>query len=189
MSVVALAGERVILRQLVPADAGRVAAFHRDNVARLARWSPPAPEGLLTETYWRERLAQGLLEFETGSSLRLHVLRRDDRGDAVLGEVNLSQIARGPFQNAYLGYKLDHRAEGQGLMTESLRLLVAHAFGAMRLHRISANYMPENARSARVLARLGFVPEGIAKDYLFIDGAWRDHVLTSLTNPAHPGPA
>jgi ribosomal-protein-alanine N-acetyltransferase len=45
-----------------------------------------------------------------------------------------------------------------------------------------ANYRPQNERSARLLERLGFTREGLAKDYLFIDGAWRDHVLTSLTN-------
>jgi ribosomal-protein-alanine N-acetyltransferase len=54
----------------------------------------------------------------------------------------------------------------------------------MRLHRIMANHRPENVRSARLLERLGFVREGVAKDFLFIDGAWCDHVLTSLTHGA-----
>jgi ribosomal-protein-alanine N-acetyltransferase len=48
-----------------------------------------------------------------------------------------------------------------------------------------ANYRPENERSARVLERLGFEREGLAREYLFIDGAWRDHVLTSLLNPRY----
>ena len=69
-------------------------------------------------------------------------------------------------------------------MAEALRATNAWAFGELRLHRIMANYRPENERSARVLERLGFVCEGIARNYLFIDGAWRDHVLTSLTSPA-----
>jgi ribosomal-protein-alanine N-acetyltransferase len=46
-----------------------------------------------------------------------------------------------------------------------------------------ANYLPENRRSARVLEKLGFRKEGEAKHYLYIDGKWRDHILTSLTNP------
>lgn len=37
--------------------------------------------------------------------------------------------------------------------------------------------------SARLLERLGFVKEGYAREYLHIDGAWRDHVLTARTNP------
>jgi ribosomal-protein-alanine N-acetyltransferase len=69
-------------------------------------------------------------------------------------------------------------------MSEALRAANAYVFGPMRLHRIMANHRPENARSAKLLERLGFVREGLARDYLFIDGAWRDHVLMSLTNPA-----
>ena len=56
-------------------------------------------------------------------------------------------------------------------------------FDVKGLHRIQANHLPENARSAALLARLGFVREGLAKDYLFIGNAWRDHVLNALTNP------
>ena len=59
---------------------------------------------------------------------------------------------------------------------------IAHMFDAMRIHRIQASYLPENARSGRLLQRLGFQREGIAPLYLFIDGAWRDHVVTSLIN-------
>jgi ribosomal-protein-alanine N-acetyltransferase len=57
-------------------------------------------------------------------------------------------------------------------------------FAEQKLHRIGANYMPHNARSGRLLAGLGFRIEGYARDYLYIDGAWRDHVLTSLVNDA-----
>jgi ribosomal-protein-alanine N-acetyltransferase len=73
-------------------------------------------------------------------------------------------------------------------MAEALRAANAFVFGSMRLHRIMANYRPENERSARLLERLGFEREGLARDYLFIDGAWRDHVLTALVNP-HFDPA
>jgi len=68
-------------------------------------------------------------------------------------------------------------------MAEALRALIAYAFGELGFHRIMANYIPTNERSGLLLRRLGFVVEGYARDYLEIDGAWRDHVLTSLTNP------
>ena len=64
------------------------------------------------------------------------------------------------------------------------RLSIEHAFSALRLHRIHASYIPGNERSGGLLARLGFVREGLARNYLFINGAWRDHVLTALLNPA-----
>lgn len=183
---VRLVGDRVVLAILPPARASDVVAFHRENAAHLAPWSPPRPEGFLTEEHWRGRLSMNRSECDDGVSLRLHVLTRGE--SEVIGEASLSQIFRGPFQNAFLGYSLAQRFEGRGLMSESLRLLVTHAFGGLRLHRVQANHLPENERSARLLRRLGFRREGLAQDYLFIAGRWRDHVMTALTNPAHPGP-
>ncbi|NJN00832.1 MAG: 30S ribosomal protein S5 alanine N-acetyltransferase, partial [Aquincola sp.] len=54
------------------------------------------------------------------------------------------------------------------------------------LRRVQANVLPDNTRSLALLDRLGFAREGLAREYLFIDGAWRDHVLTALVNPQWP---
>jgi ribosomal-protein-alanine N-acetyltransferase len=114
---------------------------------------------------------------------------RNDVAGAVLGRANFNNIVRGSFHACYLGYDLDKRAEGHGLMQEALSAAIAHVFGPpLRLHRIMANYLPHNQRSGALLRRLGFVPEGYARDYLFIDGAWRDHVMTALTNPEPMAP-
>ncbi|MFD2447620.1 GNAT family N-acetyltransferase [Vogesella fluminis] len=67
-------------------------------------------------------------------------------------------------------------------MREAVEAVIAFAFGTLKLHRVQANYQPENERSAALLKRLGFQIEGHARDYLFLNGAWRDHVLTSLIN-------
>ena len=67
-------------------------------------------------------------------------------------------------------------------MYEAAKLAIHYALYELRLHRIMANYLPTNERSARLLRRLGFVVEGYARDYLYINGAWRDHILTSLTH-------
>jgi ribosomal-protein-alanine N-acetyltransferase len=101
----------------------------------------------------------------------------------VVGTVSFTNIRRGPLQACELGYGLDFRYQGRGLMTEALRAACTYAFNAMGLHRIQANHLPENLRSAAVLRRLGFVVEGYARDYLLINGHWRDHVLTALVAP------
>ena len=101
----------------------------------------------------------------------------------ILGWINLTNVVRGVFQACYMGYKLDRRMQGQGYMTEAARAVVDFAFDTLLLHRIMANYMPHNQRSAALLRRLGFTIEGVARDYLYIAGDWRDHVLTSLVNP------
>lgn len=83
----------------------------------------------------------------------------------------------------YMGYALGPGAQGKGYMVEAARAGIEFMFDRVGLHRIMANYMPDNRRSAAVLSRLGFTVEGSAKDYLFLNGAWQDHVLTSLTSP------
>ena len=183
-----LRGERIALVRLRPADAARLAEFHARNRAHLAPWSPPQAKELESEEGCRARLLKSNAEAEAGTALRLHLVSLEEPAGEILGHASLSQIFRGPFLNAYLGYAIGREWEGRGLMTEALRLLVAHAFGPLELHRLQANHVPENARSARVLKRLGFRKEGLAKDYLFIGGAWRDHVMTALLNPDHPGP-
>lgn len=100
----------------------------------------------------------------------------------VIAMINLTNIVRGPAQFCYLGYSVDYRHEGQGLMREGLAASISFGFTELNLHRIMANYRPDNVRSARLLERLGFVVEGYARKYLYLNGSWCDHVLTSVTN-------
>lgn len=99
----------------------------------------------------------------------------------MIGAANLSQISRGILQACFLGYDLDSEQQGRGYMNEALGAVVEYAFTTLKLHRIMANHLPENKKSARVLERLGFSIEGLAKDYLLIGGQCRDHLLMSLT--------
>ncbi len=166
------------------AGAGRMLGFHLDEAEHLRRWSPPTPPGWATVPYWERRLAADVEDAEAGRTLRLAISWRDDDERRVLGTIALTELVRGALQQANLGYALAARAQGKGIMVEAVTAVAAHAFDDMRLHRLAANYMPTNERSARVLRRAGFVVVGYARDYLFIDGAWRDHVLTALTVPA-----
>ena len=88
-----------------------------------------------------------------------------------------------------LGYALDEAHVGQGLMSEAIEAGLEEVFSPrVNLHRVQAAYRPENLRSAAVLERLAFRKEGIAPDYLFIDGAWRDHIVTARPNPSFIAP-
>jgi ribosomal-protein-alanine N-acetyltransferase len=136
-----------------------------------------------SEVHCRLALLHAREEWSAGQSARFVFFRRGEEDGPVVGNASFTEIVRGPLLGCFLGYKLDEKAQGQGLMFEGLTAAIAWAFDELGLHRISANYRPTNERSGRVLRRLGFVVEGYARDYLFIDGAWRDHILTSLTNP------
>ncbi len=172
-----------LLLTLPPDDAApRMLAFFEENREHLEKWSPAPPEGYYTASFWRERLGQARAEFEQDQSMKLVLFERDAPAGPVIGVCNFSNFVRGPFQACYLGYSLDHRFEGRGLMSEALKAATRYTFETLRLHRIMANYVPVNERSGRLLRRLGFVVEGYAHDYLLINGRWQDHILTSLTN-------
>lgn len=168
--------------------AGRHLDYFERNREHLAQWDPPRPDTFYTEAFWRERLLRDHDDFAADRGLRLAMQWREEPDGDVIGVCNFNQFVRGAFQAATLGYSLDQRAVGAGIMFEALEAAVAYMFNTLHFHRIMANYLPRNERSGRLLRRLGFVVEGYARDYLFIDGAWRDHILTALTNPSAKPP-
>ncbi len=183
MPDLAIATGRLLLCAPHDALAGAMLDFVTRNREHLKPWSPPEPSNLYTLAHWQEAVMKYALALDNGSAVRFWLCPRDQPG-RVIGSIGFSQISRGPFCSCVLGYQIDHEHEGQGLMSEALRASMQYMFAEQRLHRIAANYRPENTRSGRLLARLGFRIEGFARDYLYIDGAWRDHILTSVTNSA-----
>ena len=166
-----------------------VADFYRRNRRHFAPWDPPTPESFYTPATQAERIRLGLKAFAEGAAFRYWIMLAAEP-DRVIGSIHFSQIARGAFHSCVLGYALDQHCQGQGYMHEALSTAIDEMFSTrVNLHRIQAAYRPENKRSGAVLARLDFRHEGLARDYLFIDGAWRDHHLTALTNPLFAEPA
>lgn len=106
------------------------------------------------------------------------VCRNED--DALVGVFNLSQIVRGPFRSAYLGYYAFAPFAGHGYMTAGLQLMLRHAFIELRLHRVEANLQPTNVASRALVQRCGFALEGYSPRYLKIGGRWRDHERWAL---------
>jgi [ribosomal protein S5]-alanine N-acetyltransferase len=188
MGVPVLETDRLVLTPGPPEAAPLYLAYAVENDDRLAPLEPPRPPGYFTEAYWRRRLEQNHEELERDVSCRMGIFYRSDPGVRLAGHANFSNFIRGGAQTCMLGYSLDRLAVGHGIMTEALTAAIELAFGPLRFHRIQANYIPTNERSARVLRRLGFAVEGYARDYIFLGGAWRDHILTARLNPGAPDP-
>ena len=94
--------------------------------------------------------------------------------------INLSQIFRKGFQNAYLGYYGMVAFAGRGLMTEAVRLATRYAFDEIGRHRLEANIQPANLASIALAKRIGFRREGFSPRYLRIGGVWCDHERWAL---------
>lgn len=127
----------------------------------------------------------------------LRTLRREARAgralpfavtydDRLVGQVNVSGIVRGAFDSGAIGYWVDERVAGRGVVPTAVALVVDHCFSAAGLHRVEANVRPENAASLRVVEKLGFRREGLHERYLYIDGAWRDHLTYALVRDDVP---
>lgn len=179
---------RLLLRASDAAMSRETLAFFSRNQAHFGPWDPPLPSGFLTLRWQRQRLLQQQRAFAAGEGFRYWLFAKADPGH-VVGQVHFSSIVRGAFHNALLGYQLDASAQGRGLMHEALRAAIDEMFSArVNLHRLQAAHLPENRRSAAVLARLGFEREGLARRYLFIAGQWRDHVINALLNEGFRDP-
>ncbi|MBL8877871.1 MAG: GNAT family N-acetyltransferase [Phycisphaerales bacterium] len=179
---ISLTSERLIIRLPEHRDIPEIIRFQRRNTAHFAAVFPSRPKGFLTTAFWRERIQAAHADATADVGYRFYMFAADAPRE-IVGTINLHQVQRGVAQYCVMGYSIDHRHEGRGLMLEGVERIVRFAFDDLNLHRVMANYMPSNERSGRVLRRAGFVVEGYARDYLLINGQWRDHILTSRTNP------
>lgn len=102
-------------------------------------------------------------------------------GGALAGEVNLSSVLRGAYQNGYVGYWIDKRLAGNGYVPEACVVLFRYAFEELALHRLQVSIVPRNTASRSVARKLWLRGEGVACRYLEIDGRWEDHVRYALT--------
>ena len=169
------------IRQVIAGDAARLAAFYTRNKAHLVQWEPSRDAEYYSEPFWQQRISDWLGQIAKGHAD--HYLTVDTDSDRVLATCSITNIVRGPFQACNIGYAVSVDVEGSGVMSKLVRHVLDVAFNEHGLNRVMANYMPRNARSARLLEKLGFEREGTARRYLLINGTWEDHVLTAKLNP------
>lgn len=132
-------------------------------------------ESFFTLAQQREGLKKDMEGAENHASARFYINQKADP-DCIIGTVALNNIVWGCFESCYLGYKLDVGSLNRGYMTQAVTAVTRFAFETLHLHRIEANVMPRNRRSLRVLEKCGFREEGIARNYLKINGVWEDHI-------------
>jgi ribosomal-protein-alanine N-acetyltransferase len=162
---------RVALRQPMPGDVREVIAMNRRSKHFQCPWAY-AP---LNDSGWAAYIER--IEGERNHGFLVCLL---DTG-AIVGVINISEIVRGLFQSAYLGFYAGAQFAGQGYMAEGMKLVLDVGFDRLKLHRLEANIQPENRRSIALVRRLGFRKEGFSPRYLKIGGRWKDHERWAIT--------
>ena len=168
-------GSRVELRDLVYADREAFLEMVRESRELHRPWTYP-PE--------RPDQFDDLVSRTVRDDFKCLAAVLVENGELV-GIFTISQIVRGYFQSAYLGYYASARYAGKGLMAEAMALVLDHAFGPLSLHRLEANIQPGNAPSIALARGAGFRLEGYSPRYLLIGGRWRDHERYAITADEH----
>lgn len=161
----------VVLRPVRKLDARALTEAFQRNRAHLAPWEPVRPERFYTVQGQQEVITRQRTELGLGTSLPM-VLAKEG---TILGLVTISSVVRGAFQNAHLGYWIDHAAQGAGLMTAAVGAAVNIAKQDLGLHRLEAATLVHNTASQRVLEKNRFASYGVAPTDLRIAGQWQDH--------------
>ena len=173
-----LTTSRLVIRPLRKGEGAKIASYFQSNRAFLQPFYPTFKQDDFHPTTWERHIPQIHTDIEWHRAARLCIFQADE----LIGVANFTNIHGHPRHACTLGYSLTENAQGKGLMVEALEAAVPWVINEFRLHRIEANYMPRNERSGRVLEKIGFQKEGLAKKYLLINGVWEDHILTAFIN-------
>ena len=176
-----LRGRRILLRPLVLADFDAWREVRQRSRDWLVKWEPKPPPGQPDDTEskpaFNARCGAREREWQLGTGYGFGIFVDGD----LAGEINLSGVQRGPFQNAYVGYWVDEAQAGNGYVPEALVAVSRFAFEDLRLHRLQIAIIPRNTASRRVVEKLELRNEGVAERYLEINGTWEDHVRYAIT--------
>jgi ribosomal-protein-alanine N-acetyltransferase len=174
-SLPVIEGKKVFLRVPRLADYGAWSSLREQSRTFLVPWEPIWPEDDLTRAAFRRRLQRYVRDQQADLGYAFLIFRWSD--GAIVGGVTINNVRRGVAQAASLGYWMGAPFARRGYMTEALTALIPFAHGALQLKRIEAACLPHNAASVRLLEKLKFTREGLARQYLCIAGEWQDHLL------------
>jgi ribosomal-protein-alanine N-acetyltransferase len=181
-SGIELAGRRVVLRPLVVGDFEDWREVRQRSRSWLVKWEPRPlpgqPDATEDRRVFAARCGARERERQLGSGYGFGIFV----GGRFSGEINLSSVQRGPYQNAYVGYWIDEAMAGHSYTPEAFVVVCRFAFEELALHRLQASIIPRNVASRRVAEKLGLRDEGVAVRYLEINGVWEDHVRYAITS-------
>jgi ribosomal-protein-alanine N-acetyltransferase len=174
-TVPTITGAGVTLRPPHTGDFTEWAILRETSRSFLVPWEPTWPSDDLTRGAFRRRLKRYAEDQRSDLAYAFLIFRSDD--NAMVGGLTIANIRRGVAQAGSVGYWIGAPFARKGYMTAAVRALIPYSFTALRLHRLEAACIPDNAASIRLLEKTGFTREGYARSYLCINGVWQDHLL------------
>lgn len=167
---------RVRLRPIQVRDAEAWYELRARNHTWLTSWEATTPGGSSQQLTFKQMVRRLRREARAGRVLPFAVLYEGK----LVGQLTVANIIWGSVCSASMGYWVDQRHAGRGIIPTAVALATDHCFKVVGLHRMEVAIRPENHASLRVVEKLGFRPEGLRPNYLHIDGEWRDHLLFAL---------
>ncbi|MEU7338520.1 MULTISPECIES: GNAT family protein [unclassified Streptomyces] len=161
------------IRLVEPSDGPALAALLSRDRQTYARWLPARPPEYYTPEGQTSVVASLLASHGQGLAWPGVVVA----DGAVIGQVSISSILRGPFQKGFLGYWVSSSHQGLGHTSRAVGLALRIAEDELDLHRLEAHTQLENLASQAVLRKHGFSSWGIAHDHFYADGGWHDEVF------------
>lgn len=166
------------IRPIARSDAREWMEVRARNRDWLTRWEATVPAGTEPRSSTFNNLVARLRRSaRLGTTMPFAI----EFEGALVGQVTVNNIVRGSAQFASIGYWLDERVAGRGLVPRSVAMVIDHCFTAAGLHRIEICIRPENTNSLRVVEKLQMHEVGLAPRFLHIDGDWRDHRIYAVT--------
>jgi len=172
--------QEIFIRQLELSDAEDLLKLEAENRDFFQLYAPLKDEKFYTIDGQVERIEKNVLLTKQDSVYSFGIFLTDSK--QLIGNVTLSEVARGNYQSCWIGYYLDRKHNGKGYMTKAVKLVVDYGFNELKLHRIEAGVMPHNIRSIKVLEKAGFHKEGIAIENVKINGRWENHQTLAIVN-------
>jgi ribosomal-protein-alanine N-acetyltransferase len=179
-----LRGDGVVLRYPEMSDYTQWSQLRGESREFLAPWEPTWATDELTRSAFRRRLRRYQREIRDDLAYPFLLFAASD--GVLMGGCTLTNVRRGVTQSAAIGYWIGARYARHGYMYAALKALMPFVFGMLGLHRLEAACIPENEASRKLLLKLGFREEGLARRYLQINGEWRDHILFALLEDDAP---
>ena len=171
-------GDGVVLRTPQMSDYAAWAELRAKSRDFLTPWEPRWSSSELTRASFRRRIRHYHRDVREDIAYPFFVFSTPE--NQLMGGLTLSNVRRGVSQACTLGYWVGLPYARRGRMSASLRAVVPFVFETLGLHRIEASCLSANAASIRLLEKLGFRREGLARRYLMINGHWQDHLLYAL---------